>query len=378
MKRSCAGKKNGEGCCGGLKWVGCDRCSGWEQFENTGIGGEYDSERVEQANFVCRLCRMEERAAATEKERMEWMKEHENAMKLLSERIASIEVKLGDVGLLKRMVDEVDSRLVIQESAVSDKLKDMSEENESKFTVSEMRTDDKLGVLGIRVDELGNRTAAFELKLADMAEEWPTPREAVTKEENLKNERRLSRTGSENMIKKPSFEEKYKDKSKDTIMLVGDSLTRGVGSKLERQSHMVTTLSQGGARIEHITGQISKLGSREDRHLVVLVGTNNIEREGNIGIMDKYRKLLEECGKVSNRKVSLIGIPRRSDLGSYEDSRRIGVNLWLEELCSEFGAGFLAWEPRDNMLARDGLHLNEAGQDALGREIFRHCKTFLG
>lgn len=308
----------------------------------------------------------------------ERVKNVENAMELLNERIAKLEEKLGAVDHLCRRVDDVDSKHVIYETTALDKFKDMSEEIESKFTACEIRIEDKLLAIGNRLEELVNRTAAFELGLAEMTKEWPTPKEVWTQVESRKNERRMSRGGNEDTIKKPSFGEKFKNKAKDTIVLVGDSLARGVGAKLEQQSHMVTTLCKGGAKIEQVAEEISRLDDKEDRHLVVLVGTNNIQREGSIVLIDKYRKLLEECKKIKNRKVSLIGIPRRSDLSSYEESRRIGVNLWLKELCNEYGAAFLPYEPRDNRLARDGLHLNHVGQDELGRAIFVHCKSFLG
>ena len=100
--------------------------------------------------------------------------------------------------------------------------------------------------------------------------------------------------------------------------MVGDSLARGVGQKLEQQRHMVTTKSQGGARIEQITEQIGLLQDKVDRHLLLLVGTNNVENDSSEAICLKYRILLEASKKVKNRKVSVIGIPRRYDLSGYQ------------------------------------------------------------
>ena len=54
---------------------------------------------------------------------------------------------------------------------------------------------------------------------------------------------------------------------------MGDSLTRGVGIKLERNSHMISKITKSGAKIEQITEQVGKLENKEDRHLVLMVGT---------------------------------------------------------------------------------------------------------
>lgn len=177
-------------------------------------------------------------------------------------------------------------------------------------------------------------------------------------------------------MSKICFADKFKDRTKDTIVLVGDSLARGIGEKLEQQSHMVSTKSRGGARIEHVTEQIGLLQDNVDRHLVVLVGTNNVQNEGSEAIRLKYKSLLEASKKVKNRKVSVIGIPRRFDLSGYQNSRRIGANLELERMCGELDIGFVAYEPNRSRIAKDELHFNHVGQDELARKIFEHCKSF--
>jgi hypothetical protein len=181
-----------------------------------------------------------------------------------------------------------------------------------------------------------------------------------------------------NQAAKPivTFAEKFKTKPKDTIVLIGDSLTRVVGAKLAIQSN-VSTICRPGARIEDITLEVGKLEDKEDRHLVLLVGTNEIMKEGNVGILSKYTTLIDVSRKLKNRKVSIIGIPRRADLSSFHNSRRIGVNLQLREKCEAENVEFIDYEPTDNRLARDGLHLNHLGQDELGRKIFQHCRSFL-
>ena len=140
---------------------------------------------------------------------------------------------------------------------------------------------------------------------------------------------------------------------------------------------MVSTICRPGANIEDILKDLSKLKNKDDRHLVLLVGTNNIKREGSEIVLSKYKNLIDESKRIKNRKVSVVGIPRRVDLSRFHNSRRIGVNMSLKEMCGAMNVEFIDYEPVDNRLARDGLHLNHLGQDELGRKIFQHCKRFL-
>lgn len=309
--------------------------------------------------------------ATSNKRTEERLKAIETAIEVIMARLTTIDERVNELNPLSKRLEEAESKQAITELGLDEKIKDVSIETDSKVASSELRCEDKLKDVATNLQVIADKTIALEMKVSEMSKEWPTPREAML----LSTQKRsVNATGETN---KPSFAEKHKSRPKDTVLLIGDSLARGVGAKLEQQSNFVTAVAKGGAKIEDITVVISKLEKREDRHLVVLVGTNNIEEEGNISIVDKYSKLLDECGKVGNRKISLVGIPRRLDLNSYGNSKRIGVNLWLKELCQEKNAEFISYEPGNRMIARDGLHLNDAGQDELGRAIFCHCKSFL-
>ncbi|MGK2860351.1 MAG: hypothetical protein ACSLE0_00325 [Chitinophagaceae bacterium] len=124
-------------------------------------------------------------------------------------------------------------------------------------------------------------------------------------------------------------------------MLVGDSLARGVGAKLDKQSNMFSTVSIGGARIETVTDEVGTMEDKEDRHLVIIAGTNNVQKEGSTEILSKFSTLIEVSKGVTNRKISICGIPRRTDLSSYQDSRRFGVNMRLKEMCIEQGIEYI-------------------------------------
>lgn len=292
----------------------------------------------------------------------------DRSMEQVLERLAKIESKLE---MLDKRLIQVENGYVAREIQEDDKIKEAASEWNNKITSSELKCEGRVEELGAKLQEVCDKTTAIELRLGDLSQlskDWPTLQEASLVKE---------RKNTEVHRKCVSFAEKFKEKAKDTIVLIGDSLARGVGAKLEQQSHMVTTMSRGGARIENITEQVGLLQDNDDRHLVVLVGTNNIQNEASEAIRLKYKSLLETCKKVKNRKVSLIGIPQRFDLTGYQNSRRIGVNLQLEKLCKEHDIEFILHEPYRSRIAKDGLHFNYLGQVELARKIFDHCKGFL-
>jgi len=292
----------------------------------------------------------------------------EQAIEQVLERVIKIEEKLER--LSKRM-DDVENGYIAQGLHVEDKFKEVTSECDSKVESNELRCEGRVEVLGSKLQDVSDKTTAIELRLGEIAEmckDWPTPQESMLMKDKAKNK----------VIKKGlSFADKFKEKAKDTIVLIGDSLARGVGTKLEQQSHMVTTKSRGGAKIEHAAEQIRLLPDNEDRHLVVLVGTNNVQNETSETIRLKFKSLLETSKKMTNRRVSVIGIPRRYDLSGYQNSRRIGANLQLEKMCKELDIEFIKYEPYRSRIAKDGLHFNHVGQEELARMIFEHCKSFL-
>jgi lysophospholipase L1-like esterase len=131
------------------------------------------------------------------------------------------------------------------------------------------------------------------------------------------------------------------------------------------------------AKIEQIEEEVARLKCKEDRHLVVMVGTNNIQKDGSEVVLKKFRSLIDRCKSVGNRKVTVVGIPMRFDLMGIQASRLIGVNLRLERMCRENGVEFLPCVMEWNEMAKDRVHFNEGGQERFARKIFDHCLSFL-
>ena len=167
------------------------------------------------------------------------------------------------------------------------------------------------------------------------------------------------------------FAEKSKQYEKGTVLLVGDSLVRGVGEHLKQQAPLFGKLDFGGARIEHIGENLEELGDRPDRNVVVMVGTNNLQRDGVGTMVAKYTRLVNDLKARNYRKVSLVGILKRRD--SRFDLKVKETNSKLKELCVKEGVGFV--EPAVDtrtMLCKDGVHLNWRGCNRVARAIFEH------
>jgi len=174
-----------------------------------------------------------------------------------------------------------------------------------------------------------------------------------------------------------SFEELHKNKKEGTVLLIGDSLARGVGCNLKSQHNMFVSQAFGGARIEDITKKVEEIEDNE-RHIVVMVGTNNLKSDGTTLIMNKYKDLITQLQAKKFKRTSVVEILARNDLSNYINSRRIAMNIQLKELCEKNDINFLEIAiDKDVMLDCKGLHLNFSGQDKVARSIFKHSVNFL-
>ena len=75
-----------------------------------------------------------------------------------------------------------------------------------------------------------------------------------------------------------------------------------------------------------------------------------------------------------DRRIVVVGIISRSDLGDYYESKRLGINIRLERKCEAMGVKYVEmggqFKDRDSLLWDDGLHLNDAGAYKMGKAIF--------
>jgi hypothetical protein len=278
----------------------------------------------------------------------------------VSEYLINTEERVFSVEGIQSKFDNVISNLNVTIADVGDRMKAMEEKNDS-----------------------------IELQLKSFSQEWPTLETAnqwitVKGKQAKKNERPVPVTREQKKGSKITFADKCKDLREGTILLIGDSMVRGIGNHLKADNEMFGKLDFGGARIEDIKEKLPLIGDKPDSHVIVMAGTNNLRTDGTEIIMKKYRQLLEELVKLRLRKVSLIGILPRKDIWGDEDyidymeSKRISINMRLRDLCKEYKFEFLDVDiNRNTMLDRKGLHLNNFGQDTVARAVFRHSKLYL-
>ena len=72
-----------------------------------------------------------------------------------------------------------------------------------------------------------------------------------------------------------------------------------------------------GARIEHIKDRLLSTGEKPGSSLVMLVGTNNLMKDGSEKILDKYEELINEAKLFGYKTIILTNILERKDLDNF-------------------------------------------------------------
>ena|SRR6218665_2062409 len=86
-----------------------------------------------------------------------------------------------------------------------------------------------------------------------------------------------------------------------------------------------------GGRIEQMVPEIEKRG-KEDT-VIVQVGTNNLRMDETEEMMKKYEEMIQKPTAERLGEVVVMGILPRQDLSEVLDSKRVGVNRRLKEVC---------------------------------------------
>ena len=130
-----------------------------------------------------------------------------------------------------------------------------------------------------------------------------------------------------------------------------------------------------GARIEHVTERVEKImGRGKGGTILVHIGTNNADKEGTTAIVDKYRKPLKKTNEARVEQIILSGILPVfcNRIDGYRNSKRMAINGMVKRLCKEEDVGYVdLWDSfmgKEEMYARDGLHLSGKGLPFLPRD----------
>lgn len=164
-----------------------------------------------------------------------------------------------------------------------------------------------------------------------------------------------------------------------SVKIIGDSMIKNVGVGLEQQSGGIFSCrSIAGGKIEHITKEVAKEKNDKNRHLILIVGTNNLVGDDSTSILKKYELMINEAKQVEHRKLSVVGIGRRYDCNNSVESKRSVLNIRIKEMCRANEIEFISFEMSRGKIARDGVHLNSIGQHQFGHILMRHSLHFLG
>lgn len=269
---------------------------------------------------------------------------------------------------------------------------------------AELGMDERVKALDEKLGKIGDRTEACVLKLGEFEEAWPRPKtetfakvagKKAAKKPRIPDEapkiahsNRYSCLSTDDKDVSPEEAQPERPKvscgtmlarTKDKVVVVGDSLSRGAGFKLRAQcgEHLVDVRSIGRARLEDIEKKIKLQDKKDNQHLVIIGGTNNLETDYTDDIVKGYEKILNTAIDKGNKSITVVGLMRRFDLGHEYDSKRIFINMKLKEKCDGLAVMYVEYEPERSRLHADGLHLNTLGQNELGKALFSSLKYFL-
>ena len=159
---------------------------------------------------------------------------------------------------------------------------------------------------------------------------------------------------------------------RDSRIYVGDSIVRKTDTRLSKGEDAVVCLP--GARIEHVTERVEQIMGRGYGGTLVHVVTNNADKEGTTAIVEKYRNLLKKTKQARVGQIVLSGILQvfGNRIQGYRNSKRMTVNGMVKRLCKEEEVGYVdLWDSfvgKEEMYARDGLHLSGRGLPFLPRD----------
>ena len=167
--------------------------------------------------------------------------------------------------------------------------------------------------------------------------------------------------------------------SPDTV-IIGTSLTRGLGTKLHKCGVDAVTYSYPGTKIEHIRGRIPHIlsGDRQPKQVVLQCGGNDAETEAADSVMRNYDSLINDVRHFCpNASIVVCTVPPRGDkrdvldnidtLNTYLYQRATcGDNVWCIDVCHK----------SLKMYRKDKVHFNNEGLKFYARALARQLSNF--
>ena len=170
---------------------------------------------------------------------------------------------------------------------------------------------------------------------------------------------------------------------RNSTIYVGDSIVRKTDTRLSKGKDVVVCLP--GARIEHVTERVEQImGRGNGGSILIHIGTNTADKEGTTAIVEKYRSILKKTKQARVGQIILSGIlPVLGNMiRGYRNSKRMAVNGMVRRLCKEEEVGYVdLWDSfvgKDEMYARDGLHLSGRGASVFAEGLSGAVASGLG
>jgi hypothetical protein len=287
---------------------------------------------------------------------------------------------------LEKAQEEILEKLAKLEKAFSTEISEIKaeiREIKSAREVLSLDIDGRLDDFGRDMQDLRGRVEACVLSHDDINRQWPVVGNS-TDDSGLKDKvtnsspagKLADRTtqviseGGQDVRRSTGVARETEGK----ILVVGDSLARGVGFKMTQlYGDNVEVNAVGGAKVKDVLSSVRSVTPGKTETLVVIAGANNMEEDFSKTIEDGLQEVID-AGKKVAKEVVIVGLVKRYDLGSLFECKRILVNKVVKNKCSDSGVKFLEYEPERSRLHKDGLHLNWRGQYELGRAILSKCR----
>ena len=348
------------------------------------------------------------------KDQMKEMEErHQRELSALNDAVKKLEQSLGQKikeiednvneqmektdklrGELDKRIDEVANIQIGSGIEFDDKVQKVQNDTESKIDSIWIKNQDRLDKIEHLVDELASKVEVCRIKMEEYDNQWPAVSDSGSSDNvkfNLvqyKNGKRDKRgvtkevseganvNSSGTSTTRVSMAQKLRSKERKVVVL-GDSLAVGMGYKLKEQcGGIIDVKAHGGAKLEKVADTVQKLGTDDNRQIVVVAGANNMKEDTAADMLGSFEKIICEGNKAKSNIV-IVGLVKRYDLEREYECKRIVVNARLKQMCKDKQVSYLEYEPERSRLHRDGLHMNFRGQDELGRRVFPFVKNFL-
>lgn len=156
------------------------------------------------------------------------------------------------------------------------------------------------------------------------------------------------------------------------VTMLSDSHGRGLGRLLQNQLSgkcKVYSVVKPNGKLEHVASDLDYEASKlkNNDHLVVLSGTNNVSLKNNFNVKNYVKEIAE---KTNHTNVILCTIPQRYDEPNLNSLiRKVNIELIIEALkYDHVKLVSLANTPRSHYTSQ-GLHLNNWGKQNLCKQI---------